>query len=283
MVISFSVSSLSPSEPSVPRSLLKALKPSHLPDKLEESTKRTQGQPCGATEVIVPEGRPSQNLGAILEVTPINWKYSFSPDIGSHGSRSPPSWPAQPKPKGHRALPTGSALERGGGGGGGGGRGGILLTLGASHIAIGVLRAVLGGYLAFSVKNLHLVTLKSWYPFWGPASFLFSEILAMAVAEVLKTSLKALCLIANLLSFLCGLASLLVLSKDLFLEKTNPWAPIWRPYPNSTVHIQRLQQVLFSLTWLELLLPVVTAVFSAADDESAESDDLPPVPPPWSW
>ncbi|XP_045433463.1 membrane-spanning 4-domains subfamily A member 10 [Pipistrellus kuhlii] len=180
----------------------------------------------------------------------------------------------------------------------------ILLTLGASHIAVGVLHAVLGGYLAFSGKNLHLVTLKSWYPFWGPASFLLSGILALAVAEVSKTSLKALCLIANLLSFLCGLAGLWVLAKDLFLEKPNPGGPpIWRPYPNSTVRIQRLQQVLFSLTWLELLLPGVTAVFSAVGSESAEqagrpeglregrspavcgdsgflvqSDDLPPVP-----
>ncbi|KAK1335401.1 hypothetical protein QTO34_003187 [Cnephaeus nilssonii] len=141
----------------------------------------------------------------------------------------------------------------------------LLKALGASHAAIGVLHAVLGGYLAFAVKNLHLVALKSWYPLWGAASFLISGILAMAVAVVSKASLKALCLAANLLSLLCVLAGLFVMAKDLFLE--SPFeTPIWRPYPNSTVHIQRLELALLSLTCLEFFLPGPTAAITCRDD-----------------
>ncbi|XP_036151670.1 membrane-spanning 4-domains subfamily A member 10 [Myotis myotis] len=154
----------------------------------------------------------------------------------------------------------------------------LLQALGASHVAIAVLHAVLGGYLVFAVKNLHLVALKSWYPFWGAASFLISGILAIAVAAVSKTSLKALCLVANVLSFLCVLAGLFVLAKDLFLE--SPFeTPIWRPYPNSTVHIQRLQLALLCLTCLEFfLLGPTTAVACRDDPLSVERDDLPRVP-----
>ncbi|ELK26881.1 Membrane-spanning 4-domains subfamily A member 10 [Myotis davidii] len=129
----------------------------------------------------------------------------------------------------------------------------------ASHVAIAVLHAVLGGYLVFAVKSLHLVALKSWYPFWGAAS-------------------RALCLVANVLSFLCVLAGLFVLAKDLFLE--SPFeTPIWRPYPNSTVHIQRLQLALLGLTCLEFfLLGPTTAVACRDDPLSAERDDLPRMP-----
>ncbi|XP_074192548.1 membrane-spanning 4-domains subfamily A member 10 isoform X2 [Rhinolophus sinicus] len=132
---------------------------------------------------------------------------------------------------------------------------GLLKELGAFHIVIALLHVFLGGYLASTVKGLHLVVLKSWYPFWGAAS-------------------KALCLIANITSFFCVLAGLFVIAKDLFLE--SPFgSSIWRPYPNSAVHIQRLELALLCFTCLELFLPWPTALIAYKDDsQSAEKDDL---------
>ncbi|KAM8818856.1 membrane-spanning 4-domains subfamily A member 10 [Rhynchonycteris naso] len=154
----------------------------------------------------------------------------------------------------------------------------LLKELGVFHITIAVLHMLLGGCLASTVKTLHLVVLKSWYPFWGAASFLVSGILAGTMEMVPKTTLKVLCLIANFISFFCVLAGLFVIAKDLFLE--SPFkSPIWRPYPNSTVHIQRLELALLCLTSLELFLPGLTAVLAyRMDHPSAEQDDVSLVP-----
>uniref|UniRef100_F6XIT8 Membrane spanning 4-domains A10 n=1 Tax=Callithrix jacchus TaxID=9483 RepID=F6XIT8_CALJA len=161
-------------------------------------------------------------------------------------------------------------------------RSGLLKDLGAFHITIVLLHLVFGSYLASTVKSLHLVVLKSWYPFWGAASFLISGILAITMEIFSKAYLKGRCLMTNLIGLLCVLSGLFVITKDLFLE--SPFeSPIWRTYPNSRVHIQRLELALLCFTVLELFLPVPTAVTAWRGDHlSAKNDDdacLVPNPP----
>ncbi|XP_036851184.2 membrane-spanning 4-domains subfamily A member 10 [Manis javanica] len=160
-------------------------------------------------------------------------------------------------------------------------RSSLLSELGAFHVVIALLHFVLGGFLAFAVNNLHLVVLKSCYPFWGAASFLISGILAIMMQVFPKTSLKILCLTTNIVSFFCVLAGLFVIIKDLFLE--SPFvSPIWRPYPNSTGHVQRLELALLCFTFLELFLPGPTAVVAYRDDHAsakkADSSRVPDTP-----
>ncbi|XP_024430243.3 membrane-spanning 4-domains subfamily A member 10 isoform X1 [Desmodus rotundus] len=154
----------------------------------------------------------------------------------------------------------------------------LLQGLGAFHVVIAVLHVVLGTTLVSAVEGLHLVVLKSWYPFWGAASFLFTGISVIAMKVVPKTSLKVLCLITNSTSVFCVLAGLFVIAKDLFLE--SPFEPlVWRLYTNSTVHIQRMELALLCLNCLEVVLSGVTAVIACRDYcLSAEKDDLSLVP-----
>ncbi|XP_055469696.1 membrane-spanning 4-domains subfamily A member 10 isoform X2 [Psammomys obesus] len=110
----------------------------------------------------------------------------------------------------------------------------LLQKLTGFHITIAFVHLALGGYLLSTVKNLHLVVLKCWYPFWGAVSFLISGIMAMTTRTFpSKTSLKILSVTANIVSLLCALAGFYLIAKDLFLESPFLW-PIWRPYPNPT-------------------------------------------------
>ncbi|XP_021042621.1 membrane-spanning 4-domains subfamily A member 10 [Mus pahari] len=135
----------------------------------------------------------------------------------------------------------------------------LLQKLGGFHIAIAFAHLAVGSYLIATVKNLHLVVLKCWYPLWGTISFLIAGMAAMATTIFPKTSLKVLCVIANVISLLCTLAGFFVIAKDLFLEGPFPW-PIWRPYPDPTTYIQRLELTLFCFTFLEIFLSGATAI-----------------------
>ncbi|KAF0871683.1 M4A10 protein, partial [Crocuta crocuta] len=135
----------------------------------------------------------------------------------------------------------------------------LLKELGALHVVNALLHVFFGSYLVTAVESLHLVVLKSWYPFWGAAPFLISGILVITMEMVSKTYLKILCLMAHGVSFFCVLAGLFVIAKDLFLESPFDF-PIWTPYPNSTVYIQRLELALLCFTFLEFFLLSSTAI-----------------------
>ncbi|XP_037697761.1 membrane-spanning 4-domains subfamily A member 10 [Choloepus didactylus] len=159
-------------------------------------------------------------------------------------------------------------------------RSGLLKQLGAFHVVVALLHLILGAYLLSAVKDLHLVALRSWYPFWGAASFLISGILAIALETFSKSYLRALCLTMNLISFFCVLCGFYVIIKDLFLE--SPFeSPIWRTYPSPMVHIQRLELALLCFTSLELFLPWSTAIMAWKSKHlPVEEDDLSLIPDP---
>ncbi|XP_045872729.1 membrane-spanning 4-domains subfamily A member 10 isoform X2 [Meles meles] len=134
-------------------------------------------------------------------------------------------------------------------------RNSLLKLLGAFHVVLALLYLLFGSCLVSNVKGLHLVVLKSWYPFWGAAS-------------------RTLCLIAHAISCFCVLAGLFVIAKDLFLESPFDF-PIWTPYPSSTLHIQRLELALLCFTVLEFFLLGSTAVtVCRVNCRPAEEDDL---------
>ncbi|XP_057583116.1 membrane-spanning 4-domains subfamily A member 10 [Hippopotamus amphibius kiboko] len=156
-------------------------------------------------------------------------------------------------------------------------RGRILKELGACHVVIALLYLILGSYLVAAVQNLHLVVVKCWYPFWGAASFLISGILGITV-EMFRKNYLGVCLVANTISFLCVLAGLFVIAKDLYLETPFDF-PFWKPYPNDTVHLQRLVLALLCVTCLEVFLPWLMAVMAYKHTRlSAEEDELSLVP-----
>ncbi|XP_032751244.1 membrane-spanning 4-domains subfamily A member 10 [Rattus rattus] len=183
-----------------------------------------------------------------------------------------PSQPAQKAAQPQHLVPDG-CLEKPMEGSG------LLQKLGGFHIAIAFAHLTFGGYLISTVKNLHLVVLKCWYPLWGAVSFLISGILATATVTFPKTSLKILCVVANVISLFCALAGFFVIAKDLFLENSFPW-PIWRPYPNPTSYIQRLELTLLCFTFLEIFLSASTAITACRMKcpHAEDKDDTPLIP-----
>ncbi|XP_031240591.1 membrane-spanning 4-domains subfamily A member 10 [Mastomys coucha] len=155
----------------------------------------------------------------------------------------------------------------------------FLQKLAGFHIAIAFAHLAFGGYLVSTVKNLHLVVLKCWYPLWGTVSFLIAGIAAMATVTFPKTSMKTLCVIANIINLFCALAGFFVIAKDLFLEGPFPW-PIWRPYPNSTSYIQRLELTMLCFTFLEIFLSGPTAItaYRMKRLHAEDKDDTPLIP-----
>uniref|UniRef100_A0A8C6N5D3 Membrane-spanning 4-domains, subfamily A, member 10 n=1 Tax=Mus spicilegus TaxID=10103 RepID=A0A8C6N5D3_MUSSI len=109
--------------------------------------------------------------------------------------------------------------------------------------------------------------------------FLIAGMAAMTTVTFPKTSLKVLCVIANVISLFCALAGFFVIAKDLFLEGPFPW-PIWRPYPEPTTYIQRLELTLFCFTFLEIFLSGSTAIiaYKMKRLQAEDKDDTPFVP-----
>ncbi|XP_025734542.1 membrane-spanning 4-domains subfamily A member 10 isoform X1 [Callorhinus ursinus] len=226
---------------------------------------RSQGQPRSLAWVLTAEAYGAAGVIPRTEVRePPPWQTHGPTQPGQ--MRLPPqlSLPGFPPPAWHQEQPRKRHT--------------LLKELGAFHVVIALLYLLFGSCLVSTVKSLHLVVLKSWYPFWGAASFLISGILVIMTELLSKTYLKTLCLIAHAISFFCVLSGLFVIAKDLFLESPFEF-PIWTPYPNSTVHIQRLELALLCFTVLELFLLGSTMVTVCQDDRpSAEKDDLSLVP-----
>ncbi|XP_040351821.1 membrane-spanning 4-domains subfamily A member 10 [Herpailurus yagouaroundi] len=231
---------------------------------------RSQGQLRSLAQVLAAEGYGVATIiprSEVRELPP--WQ---TPSPTQPGQRYLPQEPSPPgflPPAWHQQKPRK--------------RSSLLKELGAFHVVIALLHLFFGTYLVSTVTDLHLVVLKSWYPFWGAASFLISGILVITTDMVLNTYLKILCLTAHGVSFFCVLAGLFVIAKDLFLERTFDF-PIWTPYPNSTVYIQRLELALLCFSFLEFFLLSSTAVIVCrAGRRSAEEGDLSFAPDTSSW
>ncbi|XP_037371601.1 membrane-spanning 4-domains subfamily A member 10 [Talpa occidentalis] len=139
------------------------------------------------------------------------------------------------------------------------GRSGLLLELGSFHVVLSLLHVAFGIYLLCEVKNFHLMVVASWYPFWGAVSFFMSG--TVTLTRNVFPKFYPSCLATNIISFLCALAGFLVIIKDLFLD--GPFqSPIWRMYPNSMVHIQRIELGLLCFTFLEFFLPISAAIIA---------------------
>ncbi|XP_045341361.1 membrane-spanning 4-domains subfamily A member 10 isoform X3 [Leopardus geoffroyi] len=137
---------------------------------------RSQGQLRSLAQVLAAEGYGVATILPRPEVRGLPPQQAPSPT--RPGQRYLPREPSPPgflPPAWHQQKPRK--------------RSSLLKELGAFHVVIALLHLFFGTYLVSVVTDLHLVVLKSWYPFWGAASFLISGILVITTDMVLKTYL----------------------------------------------------------------------------------------------
>ncbi|XP_072494398.1 membrane-spanning 4-domains subfamily A member 10 [Notamacropus eugenii] len=169
---------------------------------------------------------------------------------------------------------------------------GPLTELGAFQIVNALIHIIIGIYLAVAVKNLHLVVMKCWYPFWGAFFFLCSGTLLITMERGRKMKLKTWAVVASIMDCFCTLCGIFVFVKDLFWESPFEF-PIWRPYPSSIVHLQRVELGLLIFSSLEFFSFICAMILLCRTEWSSEvMDDFstgtlpleypvnPAVPPP---
>ncbi|XP_027714703.1 membrane-spanning 4-domains subfamily A member 10 [Vombatus ursinus] len=157
---------------------------------------------------------------------------------------------------------------------------GPLTELGVFQIVNALLHITIGIYLATAVKNLHLVAMKSWYPFWGAFFFLCSGALLITMERGRKMKLKTLTVTVSIMDCFCALCGIFIFIKDLFWEHSFE-SPIWRPYPTSTVHLQRLELGLLIFSSLEVFAFICTMTLLCKTELSSEvtEDSIGSLPP----
>ncbi|XP_031799520.1 membrane-spanning 4-domains subfamily A member 10 [Sarcophilus harrisii] len=153
---------------------------------------------------------------------------------------------------------------------------GLLVQLGAFQIMNAFFHIFTGIYLATAGKNLHVVAIKSGYPFWGGCLFFCSGILLIIVERHRK--LKILTMTVNAIGCFCTLGGLFVFLKDLFWECPFDF-PIWRPYPTATVHLQRLEFGLLICSSLEFITLICAMTLLYRTNLSSKTDALGSTPP----
>ncbi|XP_068964675.1 membrane-spanning 4-domains subfamily A member 10 [Petaurus breviceps papuanus] len=151
---------------------------------------------------------------------------------------------------------------------------GPLTELGVFQIVNASLHVAIGIYLMTAVKNLHLVAMKAWYPFWGAFFFLCSGALLITMERGNKMKLKTWAMVVSIMDCFCALCGIFIFIKDLFWEYSFE-SPIWRPYPTSTVHLQRLELGLLIFSSLEFFAFICTMIVLYRTELSSEvMDDL---------
>ncbi|XP_043829199.1 membrane-spanning 4-domains subfamily A member 10 [Dromiciops gliroides] len=149
---------------------------------------------------------------------------------------------------------------------------GPLTELGAFQIVNALLHIILGSYLVTAVKNIHLVAMKSWYPFWGAFFFLCSGALLIIMDAGSNMKLKPLTTVMSIINCFCALCGICVFFKDLFWECPFE-APVWRPYPTSTVHLQRLELALLIFSSLEFFAFICAMILLCKTELSSQVMD----------